>query len=144
PNGKMARVAFVAAVASVFVAAALASEFTSPNVVHLTSKDYEEKTGDGKVYFIKYYAPWCGHCKRLAGTWKELGDEFKGSSSIAIAHVDCTTDRDICQSAQIKGYPTLKLVYKGEELKAYRGPRDKDSLKAFVEEAAREVTTEAA
>lgn len=30
----------------------------------------------------------------------------------------------------------------GEEVKQYRGGRDKDSLKSFITEAAKEVTTE--
>ncbi|KAG2441516.1 hypothetical protein HXX76_003138 [Chlamydomonas incerta] len=139
----MAKLTLVAIVAAALAVSAFASEFTSPHVAHLTSTNYEEQTGDGKVYFIKYYAPWCGHCKRLANTWKELGEELKDVASIVIAHVDCTTDRDVCTNAQVKGYPTLKVIHKGEEIKAYRGPRDKDSLKSFIEEAAKEVTTEA-
>lgn len=135
--------AFVALVAAALVAGAVASEFTSQHLVHLTNSNFDEKMGDGKVYFIKFYAPWCGHCKRLAPTWKELAEDFKSSSKIAIAHVDCTTDREVCTTADIKGYPTLKVFHKGEEVKAYRGARDKDSLKAFIEETAQEVTTEA-
>ncbi|KAG2499448.1 hypothetical protein HYH03_002395 [Edaphochlamys debaryana] len=139
----MARSTLIAAALCALVAVAAASEFTSPHIAHLTTSNFEEKTGDGKVYFIKFYAPWCGHCKRLADTWKALGEEFATSDKIAIAHVDCTTDRDVCTNAEIKGYPTLKAFYKGEEIKAYRGARDKDSLKDFITAAANEVTTEA-
>ncbi|GIL74245.1 hypothetical protein Vretimale_1993 [Volvox reticuliferus] len=139
----MSRSALLAVLAAAVLGAAFASEFTSPHVVHLTSSNYEEKTGDGKVYFIKYYAPWCGHCKRLAGTWKELGEAFKDVKNVAIAHVDCTEDRDVCTSAQVRGYPTLKVVYKGEEIEAYRGNRDKDSLKSFLEETVKKLTSEA-
>lgn len=45
---------------------------------------------------------------------------------------------------QIKGYPTLKVMYKGEELKPYRGARDLPSMKAFIQEAADEVLSESA
>ncbi|PNH04486.1 Protein disulfide isomerase-like 5-1 [Tetrabaena socialis] len=119
----MARVALLAALASAFAVAAIASEFTGPTVAHLTSSNYEEL--------------------RLAATWKELGEEFKSNPNIVIAHVDCTTDREVCSNAQVKGYPTLKVIHKGEELKVYRGPREKDALRAFVTQAAEEVTTEA-
>ncbi|GLI70493.1 hypothetical protein VaNZ11_015399 [Volvox africanus] len=139
----MSRSALLAVLAAAVLGAAFASEFTSPHVVHLTSSNYEEKTGDGKVYFIKYYAPWCGHCKRLAGTWKELGEAFKDNTNVAIAHVDCTDDRDVCTSAEVRGYPTLKVVYKGEEIEAYRGSRDKDSLKSFLEKVVEKLTSDA-
>ncbi|EFJ46712.1 hypothetical protein VOLCADRAFT_75277 [Volvox carteri f. nagariensis] len=138
----MSRFTMLAVLAAALCGAALASEFTSPHIVHLTSSNYEEQTGDGKVYFIKYYAPWCGHCKRLAGTWKELAKDLIDVPNVVIAHVDCTTDRDVCTSAQIKGYPTLKIVHKGEEVNAYRGSRDKDSLKAFVEETVKQLTSD--
>lgn len=43
----------------------------------------------------------CGHCKRLAAGWKELGEELKDMENIVIAHVDCTTDRDACTTADV-------------------------------------------
>jgi hypothetical protein len=42
-----------------------------------------------------------GHCKRLAPAWGELATAFKGHENIRIAHVDCTTDRDVCTTADV-------------------------------------------
>jgi thiol-disulfide isomerase/thioredoxin len=52
------------------------------------------------------YAPWCGHCKRLAPTWDELAGEV---SDAHIAKVDCTQHGSVCQEQGIRGYPTIKL-----------------------------------
>ena len=38
-----------------------------------------------------------------------------------------------CPAPQIRGYPTLKVYYGGKAVDAYRGGRDFESLKAYVE-----------
>lgn len=71
---------------------------------------------------MKYYAPWCGHCKRLAPTWDELGDAMSGTN-VVIAKVDCTVSKSVCTGAGVQGYPTLKLVQNGKVKEDYRGAR---------------------
>lgn len=41
------------------VCAASAKVFESDHVLKL-GQDFKERTGDGKVYFVKFFAPWCG------------------------------------------------------------------------------------
>ncbi len=43
---------------------------------------------------------------------------------------------------QVKGYPTLKVIHKGEEYKAYKGPRELSALKTFITDASTELTQE--
>ncbi|CAD7700193.1 unnamed protein product [Ostreobium quekettii] len=136
------RALWAAAALLLCLAMADASEFAAKNVVTLTSKNFKEATADGKLWLIKFYAPWCGHCKRLAPTWKELGDDYEGSKEIAIAHIDCTVEKSICSEAEVKGYPTLKLYYEGKLYKPYKGARDKESLKKFLDDAAADMMTE--
>lgn len=59
--------------------------------------------------FVKFFAPWCGHCQRLAPTWVQLSDEVAKDKDIIIAEFDADTERDIAQKYGVSGYPTLKV-----------------------------------
>merc|ERR1711862_1036966 len=46
----------------------------------------------GKDYYVKFYAPWCGHCKKMIPTWEELASADNG---INVAKVDCTVHKEL-------------------------------------------------
>eukprot|EP00899_Mesostigma_viride_P002921 jgi/Mesvir1/1262/Mv09550-RA.1 len=112
------------------------------DLVELTDDSFADAVADGKAYFIKFYAPWCGHCKRLAPTWEQLAGEVASESGLVIAKVDCTVHKNVCSKAEIRGYPTLKVYHNGEEYKKYSGGRDLDALKKFAIETASDLTKE--
>ncbi|CAI5500825.1 unnamed protein product, partial [Closterium sp. Naga37s-1] len=90
-----------------------------------------------KAYFIKYFAPWCGHCKRLAPAWEELSNS--SPPEVVVAHVDCTVSTKVCEEQEIRGYPTLKLFVGGKFRENYEGDRELAALKSFVEDVAEDV-----
>jgi protein disulfide-isomerase A6 len=67
--------------------------------------------------------------------WDKLGDEYAASSSVLIADADCTESaQELCTNFGIGGYPTIKYFLEGDlEGQDYKGGRDFDSLKEFVE-----------
>lgn len=95
----------------------------------LTPDNYAEKTA-GKAVFLKFFAPWCGHCKKLAPTWKKLMK--KSDDTVLVAKVDCTGDgKPLCDENGVKGFPTLKSG-DPQALDDYKGGRDIKSLKAHL------------
>ncbi|KAL7469577.1 hypothetical protein ACHAXS_009832 [Conticribra weissflogii] len=86
---------------------------------------------------MKFYAPWCGHCKALAPDWDALADEYTSSNSVIIGSVDCTDEEnsELCNDSGVQGYPTLKYYIDGNlEGEDYQGARSFDALKSFVDD----------
>lgn len=116
-----------------FSIAALALMALPASAVELSQANYDEVTA-GKVVFIKMFAPWCGHCKKMKPDWDKLMDEYKDSETQLIADADCTADgKPICDSNGVKGFPTLKYG-DPSDLQDYQGARTYDALKKFIDE----------
>lgn len=96
-------------------------------VTVLVAKNFDSVVS-GKPAFVKYYAPWCGHCKTLAPVFDELGASFQGKN-VVIGKIDATANY---VAEQIQGFPTLVWYDASGNSERYEGGRDLDSLKAFV------------
>lgn len=91
----------------------------------------EEELESG-IVFVKFFAPWCGHCKKMAPTWVELAE--RAGDAYRVAEVDCTQHQELCAKNGVRGYPTLILFKDGVALEErYGGQRTLDSFALYVE-----------
>ncbi len=78
----------------------------------LVGKTFErEVLKADKDVFVEFYAPWCGHCKKLAPTWSELAKQINKSDSLILAKFDATENE--ADGVDIQGFPTLIYYKKG-------------------------------
>lgn len=55
----------------------------------LTDATFDSALRDSKdIWFIEFYAPWCGHCKALEPEWNQVASNMKGK--VKFAKVDAT------------------------------------------------------
>jgi len=102
------------------------------SVLVLGEDNFDAAVADALV-FVKFYAPWCGHCRNMAPTWEELANKYSSQSGVKIAKVDCTEERGLCSRHSVNGYPTLLLFNAGIKIAEFEESRSLDSLSAFVE-----------
>ena len=60
-------------------------------LVELGSDTFQKHIETG-FHFVKFYAPWCGHCQRLAPAWEQLAKTFEYDESVTIAKVSRAID----------------------------------------------------
>jgi len=103
------------------------------SVTQLTPETYDSLT-DGKTVFVKFFAPWCGHCKKMASDWEKLSEEWEESKVGLVAEVDCTAaGKPLCDANGVKGFPTLKYG-DPSSLEDYTGGRSFEDLSKFAKQ----------
>lgn len=125
-------------IVSVFASVAVAAPATvleGPQFAELVFNEGKSVSANGNGWFVKFYAPWCGHCKKLAPTWEQLSEEH--GDKVNFAKVDCTTEdnKPVCSQFSIKGFPTL-IYFPAEEgfntqYYSHKGARTVEDILAF-------------
>lgn len=77
---------------------------------------------------LEFYASWCGHCQAFAPEYARLASNLRrrgwaiglpaaiqnlGRLTIEIAAIDCAAYGSVCNSWDVQGYPTMRLLVPG-------------------------------
>ena len=114
------------------LATALSSSATAlyskrSDVVLLDATTFEAHISKEAVTIVKFYAPWCGHCKSLVPAYEKAASSLKGFVKVAAVDLTNKKNQALGEKYQIQGFPTIK-VFSGGEASDYNGGRDANSL----------------
>ena len=87
----------------------------------------------GKDVLLEFYAPWCGHCKKLAPILDEVATSFKNDVGVVIAKIDATANDISSDTFDVQGYPTLYFRSASGVLSQYDGDRTKEAIIEFIQ-----------
>jgi len=140
-----------------FLCLALFAAFAAVRAENVLTVDGEDSFNDiiskHKFVVMEFYAPWCGHCKRLEPEYEKAATELLGfEPEITLAKLDATEDKNraLGDKFGVRGFPTLKIFRDGDAENAaeYNGPRQAEGivkyLKKQVEPAVKDLADEAA
>ncbi|CAD6184210.1 unnamed protein product [Caenorhabditis auriculariae] len=117
----------------ILVVASLVGVYASGDVLEYTDSNFEDLIKQHEVALVKFYAPWCGHCKRMAPEYDRAATKLlRNDPPIALVKVDCTTEKSVCDKFGVKGFPTLKIFRNGAAAQDYDGPREADGIVKYM------------
>jgi len=108
---------------------------TAPTaVVALEESNFDSVVLDtNKAVLVEFYAPWCGHCKKLAPDYEKVGETFASDSTVVVAKVDAESNRDLATKYGVTGYPTLKWFPRSDKSGVdYSGGRSPNDFIEFL------------
>ncbi|SBS85754.1 protein disulfide isomerase, putative [Plasmodium malariae] len=84
-------------------------------ILNDTNFDKSILQNDDNVWFVFFYAPWCGHSKPIHPIFDELAKKVAHLKNARIAKIDATVEQRTAQTYQINGYPSFKLFPSGNK-----------------------------
>ncbi|XP_067934993.1 protein disulfide-isomerase A3-like [Watersipora subatra] len=103
------------------------------DVLELSDSDFASQLADKEIALVEFFAPWCGHCKKLAPEYEKAATSLLAADPpVPLAKVDCTANTDVCGKYGVSGYPTLKIFRSGELAEDYNGPREADGIVKYM------------
>ncbi|XP_015881416.2 protein disulfide isomerase-like 2-3 [Ziziphus jujuba] len=109
------------------------SEKSEPSAsIELNSRNFDELVLKSKdLWVVEFFAPWCGHCKKLAPEWKKAANSLKGK--VKLGHVDCDAEKSLMSRFNVQGFPTILVFGADKDTPIpYEGARTASAIESFA------------
>ena len=93
------------------------------DVVILIPDEFAGFVKSNQYVLLEFYAPWCGHCNKLAPEFAKAATELK-ETDVVLAKMDAVEHGDFAADHDVRAYPTLFFFIDGVKV-PYTGGRSR-------------------
>jgi protein disulfide-isomerase A1 len=101
-------------------------------VLVLGDSNFDEAIAKYDYLLVEFYAPWCGHCKKLTPEYAAAAQKLAALDPPRyLAKVDATEHKEVAERHDVKGFPTLVFYNQGTKSE-YTGGRTEDTIVSWI------------
>ncbi|KAK8881071.1 hypothetical protein M9Y10_003799 [Tritrichomonas musculus] len=103
--------------------------------IEITKENFDEiiNNKEGKPIFIKLWATWCPHCRKMAPEWERLSEAKDLEGTVILAEIECEGNRELCKRFEGENFPRIYYINTKENLTTrYLGEREYDHFRMFI------------
>lgn len=112
----------------------------------LDHSNFSDTVSKHNFIVVEFYAPWCGHCKKLAPEYEKAASQLSSHDPpIVLAKVDANEEanKELASQYEIRGFPTIKILRNGgKTIQEYKGPREADGIVEYLKKQSGPASTE--
>ena len=95
--------------------------------IMLTGENFETEVLKSELpVLVDFFADWCGPCKMLSPTIKQIAEEYAGKVKVGKVNVD--DERELAEEYDIMYIPTLIVFKNGAAVAVSNGLKRKDEI----------------
>lgn len=96
----------------------------------LTDNNFSNEISKHKLIVVDFWAPWCGPCKMINPTIKQLTVEYAGK--VTFGKMNADDNQEIPHRFGVQSIPTLLIIKEGKVIDKIIGAAQKSQIEAKI------------
>lgn len=108
----------------------------SAYISDINLEDFEEKVlnpSHEKPVLLDFWAEWCSPCLFIAPVLEQVIEDYEGQVLLTKLETDEGENMKLAGQYQVRGFPTIILFEKGEEIARFSSARPQSFIEEFIE-----------